>query len=72
MFVTQAAAQDVENIRVALVLLALGIVFFWRIAVRILLAIVLVAIGAGALVLLQGAAQVIREKPAGRQCHQPG
>ena len=54
MFVTQATAQEVENARVALVLLALGIVVFWRIALRILLAIVLVAVGAGVLVLLQG------------------
>jgi hypothetical protein len=53
MFVTQATAQGVENARVALALLALGLVVFWRIAVRILLAIVLVALGAGALVLLQ-------------------
>jgi hypothetical protein len=53
MLVTQATAQGVENARAALVLLALGIVFFWRVAVRILLAIVLVAIGAGVLVILQ-------------------
>ena len=54
MFVTQASVHGAEHVRVALVLLALGIVFFWRVAVRILLAIVLVVIGAGALVLLQG------------------
>lgn len=54
MFVTQASVHEVEHVRVALVLLALGIVLFWRVAVRILLAIVLVVIGAGALVLLQG------------------
>jgi hypothetical protein len=54
MFVAQATAQEAENVRAALVLLALGIVFFWRIAVRVLLAIVLVAIAAGAPVILQG------------------
>jgi hypothetical protein len=54
MFVAQATAQGTENARAALVLLALGIVFFWRVAVRVLLAIVLVAIGVGALVILQG------------------
>jgi hypothetical protein len=54
MFVTQATAQDVENARVALVLLAFGVLVFWRVAVRILLAVVLVALVAGALVLLQG------------------
>ena len=54
MLVTQATPQEVENIRVAFVLVALGIGVFWRIAVRILLAIVIIAIGAGAVVLLQG------------------
>ena len=55
MLVTQATAhQQVENARVVLVLLALGIVLFWRVALRVLLAIVIVAIGAGALVFLQG------------------
>jgi hypothetical protein len=54
MFVTQATAQEAENARAALVLLALGIAFFWRIAVRVLLAIILVAIAAGVLVILQG------------------
>ena len=54
MLVTQATAQQVENARVVLVLLALGIVLFWRVALRVLLAIVIVAIGTGALVLLQG------------------
>lgn len=54
MFVTQATTQEVEHARVALVLLALGIVIFWRIAVRVMLAVVLVAFGVGALVLLQG------------------
>ncbi len=54
MFVTQATPQHVEHLRVALVLLALGIVIFWRAALRVLLAIAVVAVGAGALVLLQG------------------
>jgi RsiW-degrading membrane proteinase PrsW (M82 family) len=54
MFVTQATAHEVEGARAALVVLALGIVFFWRTAVRVLLAIVLVAIVAGVLLLLQG------------------
>jgi hypothetical protein len=53
MLVTQATAQEVENVRVVFVLLALGIAVFWRTAVRILLAIIIIAIGAGLLVLLQ-------------------
>lgn len=54
MSVTQATAQQAEHARAALVLLALGIVVFWRIALRVLLAIAIVTIGVGALVLLQG------------------
>ncbi len=54
MFATHGTAQEVENARVILVLIAVGIVVFWRIALRILLAIIAVAVGTGALVLLQG------------------
>jgi hypothetical protein len=39
---------------VALVLLALAIVLFWRVALRVLLAIAIVALVVGALVLVQG------------------
>jgi hypothetical protein len=53
MFATHATGQEVENTRVALVLLAVGIVVFWRMALRVLLAAVIVAVGLGALVLLQ-------------------
>lgn len=53
MIVTQATPQQVENVRVAVILLAIAIAVFWRIAVRILLAIAIIAIVTGALVLLQ-------------------
>ncbi len=54
MLVTPATAQQAEHAKVALVLLALAIVLFWRVALRVLLAIAIVALGVGALVLLQG------------------
>lgn len=58
MFATHGTVQEVENVRVALVLIAVGIVVFWRTVLRALLAIiavaVVVAVAAGALVLLQG------------------
>jgi predicted RND superfamily exporter protein len=58
MFATHGTVQGVENARVALVLIAVGIVVFWRTVLRALLAIiavaVVVAVAAGALVLLQG------------------
>ena len=54
MFATHATAQDVDHVRTALVLIAVVLVVFWRLAIRILLVIILVIIGAGAFVLLQG------------------
>jgi hypothetical protein len=54
MFGAQGTAQEVENARVALMLIAVIIVVFWRVVIRVLLAIIVVAVGAGALVLLQG------------------
>jgi hypothetical protein len=49
----QLPAQDVENARVILVLLAAGIIIFWRYLLRIVLAIIAVAVGVGAVVILQ-------------------
>ena len=53
---SQPVANEVESARVLLVLVAVGIVAFWRVILRILLAILAIAIvvvvGAGALVLL--------------------
>ena len=58
MFASHGTVQEVENARVALVLIAVGIVVFWRTVLRALLAIIAVAVvavvAAGALVLLQG------------------
>lgn len=58
MFATQGTVQQVENARVALALIAVGVVVFWRTVLRVLLAIIAIAVvvtvGAGALVLLQG------------------
>lgn len=53
MLVTHATGQELDNARVALMLLAVGIVVFWRIALRVLLAAAIVAAGIGAVVLLQ-------------------
>jgi hypothetical protein len=53
MSATQGTVQALEHARVALALIAVSVVVFWRIALRVLLAIIVVAIGAGAYVLLQ-------------------
>jgi hypothetical protein len=52
MFVPYGTAQEIENARVALVLITLGIAVFWRLVLRVLLSIAIVAVGAGVLLLL--------------------
>ena len=49
----QGSAQDIDNARVALVLALAGIIMFWRFLLRIVLAIIAVAVVVGAFVLLQ-------------------
>ena len=49
----QGSSQDIENARIGLVLIMTGIAVFWRVLLRVLLVIMMVAVGAGALVLLQ-------------------
>jgi hypothetical protein len=48
----QGSAQEIENARIALVLITAGIVIFWRVLLRVLLAITAAALGVGAFVLL--------------------
>ena len=50
---SQVSVQDIESARAAMVLVVAGIVIFWRFALRLMLAIGLVAVGLGLLVLLQ-------------------
>lgn len=51
---THAIAHGLDGGRVALVLLAVGMALFGRLVLRILLAVFVIAAGAGVLVLLQG------------------
>ena len=50
--------KEIENASVALALIAVGIVVFWRVVLRVLLALIAIAVvimvGAGAIALLQG------------------
>lgn len=50
----QGSAQDVDNARVALVLIVAGVIFFGRAMLRIALAAIAVAVVVGAVVLLHG------------------
>jgi hypothetical protein len=56
MLATQGSVHDVENARIALALIAVAIVAFWRVVLRVLLAIIVIAlvvtVGAGAIMLL--------------------
>lgn len=54
MLPSQGSPQDVENARVALVFIAAGVMIFWRYLLRIVVAMLVVAVGVGAFVLLQG------------------
>jgi hypothetical protein len=53
MFFGQGSPQDIDNARVALVLAVAGFLMFWRFLLRVVLAILAVAVGVGAVVLMQ-------------------
>lgn len=53
MFAAHVTAQEIVHARAVLMIIAIGIVVFWRVAIRILIAAIVVAVGAGALLLLQ-------------------
>ncbi|MGH3149364.1 MAG: hypothetical protein ACRDOB_01355 [Streptosporangiaceae bacterium] len=50
----QPSGQDVDSARVALVFIMAGVAIFWRLVLRVLLAIIVLAAVVGAVVLLQG------------------
>jgi len=50
----QGSAHDVDNARVALVLIVAGVIFFGRAMLRVALAAIAVAVVVGAVVLLHG------------------
>jgi hypothetical protein len=54
MFAAHATTvQALDHVRVALALIAVGIVVFWRLALRVLLALIVLAVGAGLAVVAQ-------------------
>ncbi len=53
MLPSQGSAQDIENARVVVALVAAGIMIFWRYLLRIVLAIIAAAVGVGIFVLVQ-------------------
>jgi MFS superfamily sulfate permease-like transporter len=55
MLPSAGSAQNIENARVVVALVAAGILIFWRYLLRIVLAIIAIAVGVGAVVLIQSA-----------------
>jgi hypothetical protein len=53
MLASHASAQEIEHARAILILIAVGIAVFWRAVLRVLLAALVIAVGAGAVLLLQ-------------------
>jgi hypothetical protein len=50
----QPSAQDVDSARAALMLVMAGVAIFWRLVLRVLLAVSILAAVVGVVVLLQG------------------
>jgi len=51
---SQGSAQDIESARAVIVVIAVVAAVFWKEILRLLLALIVVAVGVGAFVLLQG------------------
>jgi hypothetical protein len=54
MVASQGSAQDIENARAAILVLAVIVAIFWKTALRVLLALLVIAVGVGAFMLLGG------------------
>lgn len=54
MLASQVSAQEAESARVAIVLIIASVTVFWRFALRVILAVVIVAAALGLFVLLHG------------------
>jgi hypothetical protein len=48
------SAPDVESVRAVILVIAVGAAVFWKEILRLLLALIVVAVGVGVFVLLQG------------------
>jgi hypothetical protein len=54
MLPSQGPAQDAESVRAMILIVAAGVAIFWKQALRVLLALIVIAVGVGAFMLLQG------------------
>ena len=54
MVVSQGSAPDIESVRAVTLIIAIVVAVFWKEALRVLLALIVIAVGVGAFMLLQG------------------
>ncbi len=54
MVASQGSAQDIESARAAIVVIAVAVAIFWKEVLRVLLALIVIAVGVGAFMLLRG------------------
>ena len=50
----QGSAQDIESVRAVIIIVAVVGAVFWKLILGVLLALIVVAVGVGAFVLMQG------------------
>jgi hypothetical protein len=54
MVASQGSAQDIESTRAAILVIAVIVAIFWKEVLRVLLALIVIAVGVGAFMLLRG------------------
>jgi hypothetical protein len=54
MVASQGSVPDVESVRAVILIIAIIVAVFWKEALRVLLALIVIAVSVGAFMLLQG------------------
>jgi hypothetical protein len=54
MVASQGSAPDIESVRAVILIIAIIVAVFWKEAIRVLLALIVIAVSVGAFMLLQG------------------
>jgi hypothetical protein len=54
MLASQGSAPDIESVRAVILVIAVIVAIFWKQALRVLLALIVIAVGVGAFMLLNG------------------
>jgi hypothetical protein len=54
MVASQGSVPDIESVRAVVIIVAIIVAVFWKEALRVLLALIVIAVGVGAFMLLHG------------------